>query len=185
MVITRRIKGGMVVDLGVVQAFLPGSQIDIKPVTDFDEFLGVESEFKIVKFNELRENIVLSRKIILEGDLLEKRQAVLEDMEVGMILEGTVKNITDFGAFIDLGGIDGLLHITDITWGRINHPSEVLELDKTITVKVIDFDVEKVRVSLGMKQLEPEPWEEAEIKYPVDSLVKGKIVNMMNYGVFV
>ena len=183
--ITRRIKGGMVVDLGVVQAFLPGSQIDIKPVTDFDEFLGVESEFKIVKFNELRENIVLSRKIILEGDLLEKRQAVLEDMEVGMILEGTVKNITDFGAFIDLGGIDGLLHITDITWGRINHPSDRLSLGETVTVKVIDFDVEKVRVSLGMKQLQPEPWDGIHEKYPVDSIVEGKIVNMMNYGVFI
>ncbi len=184
-VITRRIKGGMVVDLGVVQAFLPGSQLDIKPVTDFDEFLGVESEFKIVKFNELRENIVLSRKVILEGDLLEKRQAVLEDMEIGMILEGTVKNITDFGAFIDLGGIDGLLHITDITWGRINHPTEKLALGQKISVKVIDFDVEKVRVSLGMKQLQPEPWANIHDKYPIDSIVEGKIVNMMNYGVFI
>ena len=184
-VITRRIKGGMVVDLGVVQAFLPGSQLDIKPVTDFDQFLGVESEFKIVKFNELRENIVLSRKVILEGDLLEKRQAVLEDMEIGMVLEGTVKNITDFGAFIDLGGIDGLLHITDITWGRINHPSDRLSLGEKIEVKVIDFDVEKVRVSLGMKQLQPEPWLDIYDKYPADSIVEGKIVNMMNYGVFI
>ena len=184
-VITRRIKGGMVVDLGVVQAFLPGSQIDIKPVTDFDEFLGVESDFKIVKFNELRENIVLSRKVILEGDLLEKRQAVLEEMKIGMVLEGMVKNITDFGAFVDLGGIDGLLHITDITWGRINHPSDRIAIGEKITIKVIDFDVEKVRVSLGMKQLQAEPWLDAQDKYPVDSIVEGKIVNMMNYGVFI
>ena len=183
--ISRRIKGGMVVDLGVVQAFLPGSQVDIKPVMDFDEFLGVESEFKIVKFNELRQNIVLSRKAILEDDLLEKRQAVLEDMEIGMVLEGIVKNITDFGAFVDLGGIDGLLHITDITWGRINHPTEKLAIGEKINVKVIDFDVEKVRVSLGMKQLQEEPWKDIVDKFPLDSIVEGKIVNMMNYGAFI
>jgi len=183
--ISRRIKGGMVVDLGVVQAFLPGSQVDIKPVMDFDEFLGVESEFKIVKFNELRQNIVLSRKAILEDDLLEKRQAVLEDMEIGMVLEGMVKNITDFGAFVDLGGIDGLLHITDITWGRINHPTEKLTIGEKINVKVIDFDVEKVRVSLGMKQLQEEPWKDISDKFPLDSIVEGKIVNMMNYGAFI
>ena len=183
--ITRRIKGGMVVDLGVVQAFLPGSQLDIKPVTDFDEYLGVESEFKIVKFNELRQNIVLSRKAILEGDLIEKRQAVLNEMEVGMVLEGIVKNITDFGAFIDLGGVDGLLHITDITWGRINHPLERLELGETINVKVIDFDIQKIRVSLGLKQLQPDPWENILEKFPVDSIIEGKIVSLMNYGVFV
>ena len=183
--ISRRIKGGMVVDLGVVQAFLPGSQVDIKPVMDFDEFLGVESEFKIVKFNELRQNIVLSRKAILEDDLLEKRQAVLEDMEIGMVLEGMVKNITDFGAFVDLGGIDGLLHITDITWGRINHPTDKVSIGEKVTVKVIDFDVEKVRVSLGMKQLQPEPWVDIDDKYPVDSIIEGKIVNMMNYGAFI
>ncbi len=184
-VITRRIKGGMIVDLGVVQAFLPGSQIDVKPVMDFDEFVGMESEFKIVKFNELRQNIVLSRKAILASDLLERRQEVLAQMEVGMVLEGMVKNITDFGAFIDLGGIDGLLHITDITWGRINHPSEKLTVGETITVKVIDFDVEKVRVSLGLKQLSPEPWENVIDKFPVDQVIKGKVVNMMNYGAFV
>ncbi|MBC8310863.1 MAG: 30S ribosomal protein S1 [Candidatus Marinimicrobia bacterium] len=183
--IVRRIKGGMIVDLGVVQAFLPGSQIDVKPVMDFDEFVGMESDFKIVKFNELRQNIVLSRKAILASDLMEKRQEVLAQMEVGMVLEGMVKNITDFGAFIDLGGIDGLLHITDITWGRINHPTEKLTVGETITVKVIDFDVEKVRVSLGLKQLSPEPWENVMGKYPVDEVIKGKVVNMMNYGAFI
>ena len=183
--ISRRIKGGMVVDLGVVQAFLPGSQVDIKPVMDFDEFLGVESEFKIVKFNEMRQNVVLSRKAILTNDLMEKRQEVLAELEVGMVLEGMVKNITDFGAFIDLGGIDGLLHITDITWGRINHPSEKLTVGETITVKVIDFDVEKVRVSLGLKQLSAEPWENVMGKYPIDQVIKGRVVNMMNYGAFI
>ena len=184
-VIVRRIKGGMIVDLGTVQAFLPGSQIDIKPITNFDELIGSESEFKIVKFNEMRQNIVLSRKAILTNDLMEKRQEVLAELEVGMVLEGIVKNITDFGAFIDLGGIDGLLHITDITWGRINHPGEKLSVGETVSVKVIDFDVEKVRVSLGMKQLTPEPWESIDVKYPVDKVIKGKVVNMMNYGAFV
>ena len=183
--IIKRIKGGMIVELGVVQAFLPGSQLDIKPVTNFDEYIGKTSEFKIVKFNEFRQNVVVSRKAILADDLNEKRQEVLSTMEVGMVLEGVVKNITDFGAFIDLGGIDGLLHITDITWGRINHPSEKLSVADTVEVKVIDFDVEKVRVSLGMKQLHPEPWEKIEEKYPVSTTVTGKIVNMMNYGAFV
>ena len=183
--IIRRIKGGMVVDLGVIQAFLPGSQIDIKPVTDFDDYLGKEFEFKIVKINELRKNVVLSRKELLATDLQEKKKKVIEEMEEGMVLEGMVKNITDFGAFIDLGGIDGLLHITDITWGRINHPSEKLEIGQTIEVKVIDFDLEKVRVSLGRKQLTEEPWEGVGSKYPVGTQVKGKVVNMMNYGLFI
>jgi len=183
--IIRRIKGGMVVDLDVIQAFLPGSQIDIKPVTDFDEYLGKEFEFKIVKLNELRKNVVLSRKEILASDLQEKRKEVLEEMEEGMVLEGIVKNITDFGAFINLGGIDGLLHITDITWGRINHPSEKLEVGQTVQVKVIDFDLEKVRVSLGMKQLTKEPWGDIEDRFPEGSEVQGKVVNMMNYGLFI
>ena len=184
-VIVRRIKGGMVVDLDVIQAFLPGSQIDIKPVTDFDEYLGKEFEFKIVKINELRKNVVLSRKELLATDLKEKRKKVIEEMEQDMVLEGIVKNITDFGAFVDLGGIDGLLHITDITWGRINHPSEKLEIGQTIEVKVIDFDLEKVRVSLGMKQLTEEPWKDIGVKYPVNTEVNGKVVNMMNYGLFI
>ena len=183
--IIRRIKGGMIVDLGIVQAFLPGSQIDIKPITNFDELVGSESEFKIVKFNEMRQNVVLSRKAILNNTLMEQRQQVLSELDVGMVLEGVVKNITDFGAFIDLGGIDGLLHITDITWGRINHPGDKLSIGETVSVKVIDFDVEKVRVSLGMKQLTVEPWEDINVKYPVNQVVKGKIVNMMNYGAFV
>ncbi len=183
--IVRRIKGGMIVDLDPVQGFLPGSQIDIKPITNFDEYVGMESDFKIVKFNELRQNIVLSRKEILANDLDDRRKEIMEKLKVGDILERTVKNITDFGAFIDLGGIDGLLHITDITWGRINHPSEKLNIGETIQVKIIDYDPETVRVSLGLKQLQSEPWDGIEDKYPINSTVKGKVVNMMKYGAFV
>ena len=183
--IVRRIKGGMIVDLSPVQGFLPGSQIDVKPITNFDEYVGMETEFKIVKFNEARQNIVLSRKEILSNDLDGKRKEIIEKIKVGEVLEGMVKNITDFGAFIDLGGIDGLLHITDITWGRINHPSDKLTIGETISVKVIDYDPEAVRVSLGLKQLNDEPWVGIEDKYPVGSTVQGKIVNMMKYGAFV
>ena len=183
--VVKRIKGGLVVDIGNIFAFLPGSQIDIRPVVDFDEYIEKTFEFKIVKVNELRKNVVLSRKELLETDIREKRQDIIAQLEVGMVLDGIVKNITDFGAFIDLGGIDGLLHITDITWGRINHPSEVLEPNQKLKVKIIDFEIEKLRVSLGLKQLQPEPWKEAEEKYPVSSVVEGKIVNMMNYGVFI
>ena len=183
--VVKRIKGGLVVDIGNIFAFLPGSQIDIRPVVDFDEYIEQTFEFKIVKVNELRKNVVLSRKELLETDIREKRQDIISQLEVGMVLDGIVKNITDFGAFIDLGGIDGLLHITDITWGRINHPSEVLEPNQKLKVKIIDFEIEKLRVSLGLKQLQAEPWKEAEDKYPVSSVVEGKIVNMMNYGVFI
>ena len=183
--IVRRIKGGMIVDLFPVQGFVPGSQIDVKPITNFDEYIGMETEFKIVKFNEARQNIVLSRKEILSNDLDGKRKEIIEKIKVGDILEGIVKNITDFGAFIDLGGIDGLLHITDITWGRINHPSDKLTIGETIDVKIIDYDPEAVRVSLGLKQLNDEPWKGIEDKYPVGSTVEGKIVNMMKYGAFV
>ena len=183
--IVRRIKGGMIVDLDPVQGVLPGSQIDIKPITNFDEYVGMESEFKIVKFNELRQNIVLSRKEILANDLDDKRKEIMEKLKVGDILEGVVKNITDFGAFIDLGGIDGLLHITDITWGRINHPSEKISIGDDLQVKIIDYDPETVRVSLGLKQLQSEPWEGIDEKYPIGSIVQGKVVNMMKYGAFV
>ena len=183
--IMRRIKGGMVVDLGGVPAFLPGSQIDIRPVQDFDEYIGQEFEFKIVKLNEARKNIVLSRKELLEADLQERRASLIAELHVGKVLEGRVKNITDFGVFVDLGGLDGLLHITDLSWGRVNHPSDVVELDEAITVKVIDFDTERQRVSLGLKQLQPHPWDSVELKYPVESTVEGKVVSMTNYGVFV
>jgi len=183
--IIRRIKGGMVVDLKGIQGFLPGSQIDVRPIKDFDTLLDTEIEVRVVKLNEARKNIVVSHKVILEEGLKEKREALLSEMEVGTVLEGRVKNITDFGAFIDLGGVDGLLHITDLSWGRVNHPSEIVEIDDALTVKIIDFDQEKQRVSLGLKQLTPHPWEEVEINYPVHSTVKGKIVSMTNYGSFV
>jgi len=182
--IIKRIKGGMVVELGVVQGFLPGSQIEIYSVTDFDKYIDMECDFKIVKFNEIRKNIVLSRKELLNDEMTEKRQEILAQMEVGMVLEGVVKNITEFGAFIDLGGIDGLLHITDITWGRINHPSEKIKLGERVEVKVIDFDVKNVKISLGMKQLQADPWKDIDGKYSVGSKVTGKVVNLMNYGLF-
>lgn len=183
--ITRRIKGGMVVDIMGIDAFLPGSQIDIRPVIDFDYYVGQTYEFRIVKLNELRKNIVLSRKELLEESMKEKREDLLSRIKVGDILQGRVKNITDFGVFIDLGGLDGLLHITDISWGRINHPKEMISMDQDLTVKVIDYDPERRRVSLGLKQLTPHPWEGIEGKYPVGSVVSGKIVNITNYGVFV
>ena len=182
--IIKRIKGGMVVELGVVQGFLPGSQIEIYSVTDFDKYIDMECDFKIVKFNEVRKNIVLSRKELLNDEMTEKRQEILGQMEIGMVLEGMVKNITEFGAFIDLGGIDGLLHITDITWGRINHPSEKITLGEKVEVKVIDFDVKNVKISLGMKQLQSDPWENISDKFSVGSKVSGKVVNLMNYGLF-
>tara|TARA_B100000315_G_scaffold191868_1_gene182241 strand:- start:263 stop:2128 length:1866 start_codon:yes stop_codon:yes gene_type:complete len=183
--ILRRIKGGMVVDIGEIEAFLPGSQIDIRPVRDFDLYLNKELEVRIVKFNEMRKNIVVSRKILLEDELKEQREHLFDEINVGDIMEGQVKNVTDFGVFIDLGGVDGLLHITDISWGRVNHPSEVVALDEKLTVKVIDFDEEKRRISLGLKQLTTHPWENVNEKYPIGSVVKGKIVSMTNYGAFI
>tara|TARA_Y100000590_G_scaffold467019_1_gene644353 strand:+ start:162 stop:2111 length:1950 start_codon:yes stop_codon:yes gene_type:complete len=183
--VVRRIKGGLIVDLGIVQAFLPGSQIDIRPIQDFDVYLDKEIEIRIVKLNESRKNIVVSHKIILEESLKEQRDALFKELEVGSILEGRVKNITDFGVFVDLGGIDGLLHITDLSWGRVNHPTEILALDDKITVKVIEYDEERKRVSLGLKQLTPHPWDDVEIKYPVGNIVDGKVVSLTNYGCFI
>ena len=183
--VIRRIKGGLIVDLGVVQAFLPGSQVDVRPIQDFDVYLDKEIELRIVKFNEARKNIVVSHKIILEDSLKEQREALFEELEVGSILEGRVKNITDFGVFVDLGGIDGLLHITYLSWGRVNHPSEVIGMNDSITVKVIEYDEERKRVSLGLKQLTPHPWDEVEVKYPISQTVKGKVVSLTNYGCFI
>ena len=183
--VIRRIKGGLIVDLGVVQAFLPGSQVDVRPIQDFDVYLDKEIELRIVKFNEARKNIVVSHKIILEDSLKEQREALFQELEVGSVLEGRVKNITDFGVFVDLGGIDGLLHITDLSWGRVNHPSEVVGMNDSITVKVIEYDEERKRVSLGLKQLAPHPWDEVEVKYPISNVVKGKVVSLTNYGCFI
>ena len=183
--IIRRIKGGMVVDLGAVQAFLPGSQLDVRPITDFDIYLDKEIDLRIVKLNEARKNIVVSHKLIIEESLIEQREALFQEIQIGSIMEGRVKNITDFGVFIDLGGIDGLLHITDISWGRVNHPSEIIQINEDITVKVIEYDSERKRVSLGLKQLTPHPWDEVGIKYPIGSIVKGTIVSLTNYGAFI
>ena len=183
--IVRRIKGGMVVDLGTVQAFLPGSQLDVRPITDFDIYVDKDIDLRIVKLNEARKNIVVSHKLILEESLIEQREALFQEIEIGSIMEGRVKNITDFGVFVDLGGIDGLLHITDLSWGRVNHPSEIVELNDEITVKVIEYDAERKRVSLGLKQLTPHPWDEVEIKYPIGTSVKGTVVSLTNYGAFI
>ncbi len=183
--IVRRIKGGMVVDLNGVQAFLPGSQIDVRPVKDFDRYLDTEMDLRVVKFNEFRKNVVVSHKAILEESLAEQRDELFQKLEVGSVMEGRVKNITDFGVFIDLGGIDGLLHITDLSWGRVNHPSELIGMDDTLTVKIIDFDQDKKRVSLGLKQLTPHPWDNVDERYPEGEKISGKVVSMTNYGAFI
>ena len=183
--IMRRIKGGFVVDLMTIDAFLPGSQIDVHPVRDFDALVGQDMDFRIVKLNDARKNIVVSHKVIVEESLQGIRERVLGSLTVGDVMEGTVKNITDFGVFVDLGGVDGLLHITDLSWGRVNHPSEVVQLDQKITVKVLDYDKERQRISIGLKQLQSHPWEGVEGKYPVGAKVRGRVVSIARYGAFV
>jgi small subunit ribosomal protein S1 len=182
--ITSRIKGGFTVDIGI-NAFLPGSQVDIRPVRNLDRFIGKQFKFKVIKFNKRRSNIVLSRRVLLEEERKVLREKTLKHLREGEILEGVVKNITDYGAFVDLGGIDGLLHITDISWGRINHPSEKVSIGDRINVKVLNFDRERERVSLGLKQISPDPWEQVNEKHPVGSHVKGKVVSTTDYGAFV
>ena len=182
--VKRRTKGGLIVDIYGVEAFLPGSQIDVKPIRDFDIFVGKQMEVKVVKINYSNDNVVVSHKVLIEKDLEKQRTAILTNLEKGQILEGVIKNMTNFGVFIDLGGVDGLLHITDISWGRINHPEEVLNLDETLKVVVLDFDEEKKRISLGMKQLTPHPWDSLPAEMEVGSKVKGKIVNVADYGAF-
>lgn len=183
-IVKRRTKGGLVIDLYGIECFLPGSQIDVKPIRDFDAFVGKRMELKVVKINYANDNVVVSHKVLIEKDLEEQRQQILNNLERGQILEGIIKNMTNFGVFIDLGGVDGLLHITDISWGRINHPSELLELDQKVRVVVLDFDEEKKRISLGMKQLTPHPWESLPEDIEAGSRVKGKIVNVADYGAF-
>ncbi len=182
--IVARVKGGLQVDIGV-KAFLPGSQVDLRPVKNLDKLIGEIFEFKIIKFNPRRGNIVLSRRELLEQERQSKREETIERLQIGAIMNGVVKNITDYGAFIDLGGIDGLLHITDMSYGRLNHPSEMFEVGAQIEVKVLKFDPDTQRVSLGYKQIRPDPWEEAEYKYPVGSIVRGKVVSIPDYGAFV
>ncbi len=183
-VITNRVKGGFSVDVGI-QAFLPGSQADLRPIRNLDEMVGQTFSFKVLKFNRKRNNIVLSRRAILEAEREAKRAATLAAIEEGKVLEGVVKNITEYGIFVDLGGVDGLLHITDISWGRVKHPSELYAIGDAITVKVLSFDVQSERVSLGMKQLVPDPWSFAEESYPVGTRVNGRVVSLADYGAFV
>ncbi|NNE45695.1 MAG: 30S ribosomal protein S1 [Rhodothermales bacterium] len=184
--IVRRIKGGMIVELfDGVEAFLPGSQIDVRPVRDFDAYLEKRMEFKIVKLNPANENIVVSHKALIEKDLESQRAKILGTMEPGQILEGIVKNITDFGVFIDLGGVDGLLHITDLSWGRVSHPSELVGLDEKLNIVVLDYDKERQRISLGLKQLQPHPWDNIGERYTEDDTVEGKVVSITDYGAFV
>ncbi len=182
--IISRVKGGYIVDIGV-QAFLPGSQVDLKPVKNMDELIGQEFDFRVLKCNKQRSNIVLSRRVILEEERAKMRKETLKKLDDGVVLEGTVKNITEYGVFVDLGGVDGLLHITDMSWGRVNHPSEKYSIGDPITVKVLHFDREKERVSLGLKQLQPDPWLNVEEKYPVGARAKGKVVSLADYGAFV
>lgn len=177
-------KGGLIVDTYGLETFLPGSQIDIRPILDYDSYVGKSMEFKVVKINESIKNAVVSHKALIESDLAEQREAIISGLEKGQVLEGLVKNITDFGAFLDLGGVDGLLYITDISWGRIKHPSEVLKLNQRINVVVLDFDENKKRISLGLKQLQPHPWEVLAEEIKEESTVKGRIVNIEDYGAF-
>ncbi|NUM82277.1 30S ribosomal protein S1 [bacterium] len=183
--ITKRIKGGMVVNVMGIDCFLPGSQIDVKPIRDFDAYVGREMQFKVVKLNNLRKNVVVSSRALIEESTKGQRERILAELQKGQVLDGTVKNITDFGAFIDLGGVDGLLHITDMSWGRVKHPSEIVKLDEKVKVMVIDFNEQKDRISLGMKQMQPEPWVEASKKYPISTMVTGKIVSITDYGAFI
>jgi len=183
-VITNRVKGGFSVDIGV-PAFLPGSQADLRPIRNLDEMVGKTFEFRVLKFNRKRSNIVLSRRIILEEEREAARTKTLSAIEEGKVMKGVVKNITEYGVFVDLGGVDGLLHITDISWGRVKHPSDLFSVADEITVKVLNLDLEKERVSLGMKQLSPDPWSIAASRYPVGSKISGKVVSLTDYGAFV
>jgi len=183
--ITRRIKGGVVVDLFGIEAFLPGSQIDLRQVPDLDALLNQKMDFKVIKVNKVRRNIVVSRRVVLEQERSKMRDEIIDTLEKGQVREGVVKNITDFGAFIDLGGVDGLLHITDMSWGRVTHPSEVVKLGDRVKVVVLDFNDKKERISLGMKQLTKHPWEDVAAKYPEGTRITGRVVSITDYGVFV
>ncbi|UCF21647.1 MAG: 30S ribosomal protein S1 [Gemmatimonadota bacterium] len=183
--IKKKVKGGVTVDIMGVDAFLPGSQVALRRVPNVDELLGLEFDFKILKLNKRRRNIVVSRRVILEQERSEKREELKTELEVGQVRVGTVKNITDFGAFIDLGGMDGLLHITDMSWGRVGHPNEICHIGDDIEVKILDIDWDRERISLGLKQMQPYPWKDVEKRYPVGARVRGKVVSITNYGAFV
>ena len=183
--ILRRIKGGFVVDLGGINAFLPGSQIDTKPIRDYDTFVNQFMDFKILKINHPNENIIVSHKVIIEESMAEQREHLLSTLQEGQVIKAAVKAITDFGVFVDLGGVDGLIHITDLSWGRINHPSDVVDLDQEIDVKVLEYDKDKKRVTLGLKQLQPHPWDDIETKFKIGDKVQGKVVSITDYGAFI
>ncbi len=180
-----RTKGGMIVDVFGIEAFLPGSQIDVKPIRDYDMFVGKTMEFKVVKINEEFKNVVVSHKALIEAELEAQKREIISKLEKGQVLEGTVKNITSYGVFIDLGGVDGLIHITDLSWGRVSHPSEVVELDQKLNVVILDFDDEKKRIALGLKQLQPHPWDALDAELKVGDKVNGRVVVMADYGAFV
>ncbi|QIX83621.1 30S ribosomal protein S1 [Chryseobacterium indologenes] len=180
-----RTKGGMIVDIHGIEAFLPGSQIDVKPIKDYDQFVGKTMEFKVVKINPEFKNVVVSHKALIEADIEGQKKEIIAQLEKGQVLEGTVKNITSYGVFIDLGGVDGLIHITDLSWSRVNHPSEILEDGQTVKVVILDFDDEKTRIQLGMKQLEAHPWDALSADMKVGDKVKGKVVVLADYGAFV
>src|SRR6056297_1992883 len=180
-----RTKGGMIVDVFGIEAFLPGSQIDVKPIRDYDLFVGKTMEFKVVKINHEYRNVVVSHKALIEAELEQQKKEIIAKLEKGQVLEGTVKNITSYGVFIDLGGVDGLIHITDLSWGRVNHPEEVLQLDQKLNVVILDFDDDKKRIALGLKQLTPHPWDSLDENLKVGDKVKGKVVVMADYGAFI
>lgn len=180
-----RTKGGMIVDVFGIEAFLPGSQIDVKPIRDYDVFVGKTMEFKVVKINQEFKNVVVSHKTLIEAELEQQKKDIISKLEKGQVLEGTVKNITSYGVFIDLGGVDGLIHITDLSWGRVNHPEEIVSLDQKLNVVILDFDDEKKRIALGLKQLQPHPWDALDAELKVGDTVKGKVVVMADYGAFV
>ena len=180
-----RTKGGMIVDVFGIEAFLPGSQIDVKPIRDYDVFVGKTMEFKVVKINQEFKNVVVSHKALIEAELEQQKKEIIAKLEKGQVLEGTVKNITSYGVFIDLGGVDGLIHITDLSWGRVNHPEEIVQLDQKLNVVILDFDDDKKRIALGLKQLTPHPWDSVDPDLKVGDKVKGKVVVMADYGAFV
>jgi len=180
-----RTKGGMIVDAFGIETFLPGSQIDVKPIRDYDAYVGKTMDFKVVKINHEFKNVVVSHKAIIEEELEQQKKEIISKLEKGQVLEGTVKNITSYGVFIDLGGVDGLIHITDLSWGRVNHPEEIVELDQKLNVVILDFDDEKKRIALGLKQLTPHPWDSLDPNLKIGDVVKGKVVVLADYGAFV
>ena len=180
-----RTKGGLIVDVFGIEAFLPGSQIDVKPIRDYDEYVGKQMEFKVVKISQEYKNVVVSHKALIEAELEEQKRQIISGLEKGQVLEGVVKNITSYGVFVDLGGVDGLVHITDLSWGRVSHPEEVVEVDQRLNVVILDFDDDRKRIALGIKQLTAHPWDAMSETVNVGDKIKGKVVVVADYGAFV